>query len=165
MIDEQNKPVRTRDEQIEALASQFGEEGTFSYVDDRDAATQHIAEAEARGAAEQRRKDAERQEPVAWAIPGQLPSEAFPHCELVLYRRKASHNTLPLYTHPANVAALEDRVGKLEGERDRLRDALIACGNNAGGFLAPGVSTEFLIECVPEEVRLKISSLTREGGV
>ena len=54
---EQN--VRTREEQIDALASQFGEEGTFTFVDDGDAATKHILEAEARGATEQRRKDVE----------------------------------------------------------------------------------------------------------
>lgn len=44
--------MRTREEQIEDLANLFGEEGTFSFVDDRDAATKHILEAERR--AEQR---------------------------------------------------------------------------------------------------------------
>ncbi|MBS1040980.1 hypothetical protein JK203_08970 [Gluconobacter cerinus] len=54
---EQN--VRTREEQIADLTNLFGEEGTFTFVDDRDAATKHILEAEARGAEEQRRKDGE----------------------------------------------------------------------------------------------------------
>ena len=44
--------MRTRDEQIEDLTNLFGEEGTFSFVDDRNAATKHILEAERR--AEQR---------------------------------------------------------------------------------------------------------------
>lgn len=41
--------MRTREEQIADLENQFGEEGTFTFVDDRDAATKHILEAEQRG--------------------------------------------------------------------------------------------------------------------
>ena len=41
--------MRTREEQIADLENQFGEEGTFAFVDDRDAATKHILEAEQRG--------------------------------------------------------------------------------------------------------------------
>lgn len=41
--------MRTREEQIADLENQFGEEGTFAFVDDRDAATKHIIEAERRG--------------------------------------------------------------------------------------------------------------------
>lgn len=44
--------MRTREEQIADLANLLGEEGTFSFVDDLDAATKHILEAERR--AEQR---------------------------------------------------------------------------------------------------------------
>lgn len=44
--------VRTRDEQVADLTNLFGEEGTFTFVDDRDAATKHILEAEVRGAEE-----------------------------------------------------------------------------------------------------------------
>ncbi|MBF0859380.1 hypothetical protein HKD24_09155 [Gluconobacter sp. LMG 31484] len=113
----QNSAVRTREEQIEALTSQFGEEGTFSYVDDRDAATRHILEAEARGAAEQRRKDAEEQEPFAYVsqIDANTPKspqglEQFgEYCD-----KKCDYFQVPLYTHPANVAALEARVKELE---------------------------------------------------
>ena len=47
-----SRAMRTREEQIEDLTSLFGEEGTFTFVDDRDAATKHILEAERR--AEQR---------------------------------------------------------------------------------------------------------------
>ena len=41
--------MRTREEQIADLENQFGEEGVFAFVDDRDAATKHILEAEQRG--------------------------------------------------------------------------------------------------------------------
>lgn len=41
--------MRTRKEQIADLENQFGEEGTFAFLDDRDAATKHILEAEQRG--------------------------------------------------------------------------------------------------------------------
>ncbi|OUJ06616.1 hypothetical protein [Acetobacter malorum] len=40
--------MRAREEQIADLANLFGEEGTFSFVDDLDAATKHILEAERR---------------------------------------------------------------------------------------------------------------------
>ncbi|GAN86396.1 hypothetical protein [Komagataeibacter intermedius] len=40
--------MRSREEQIADLTNLFGEEGTFSFVDDRDAATKHIIEAERR---------------------------------------------------------------------------------------------------------------------
>ncbi|MBV1833043.1 hypothetical protein [Novacetimonas pomaceti] len=41
--------MRSREEQIEDLTNAFGEEGTFSYIDDRDAAIKHIDEAIQRG--------------------------------------------------------------------------------------------------------------------
>ncbi|MFS8368454.1 hypothetical protein ACJRO0_13320 [Acetobacter oryzifermentans] len=41
--------MRAREEQVADLENQFGEEGTFTFVDDRDAATKHILEAEQRG--------------------------------------------------------------------------------------------------------------------
>ncbi|MCE2563341.1 hypothetical protein [Komagataeibacter sp. FNDCF1] len=41
--------MRSREEQIEDLTNAFGEEGTFCYIDDRDAATKHIDEAIQRG--------------------------------------------------------------------------------------------------------------------
>ncbi|GCE85115.1 hypothetical protein [Komagataeibacter diospyri] len=48
--------MRSREEQIADLTNLFGEEGTFSFVDDRDAATKHIIVAERR--AEQRVREA-----------------------------------------------------------------------------------------------------------
>ena len=115
MTDEQNKPVRSREDQIEALASQFGEEDTFSYVDDRDAAAQHILEAESRGAAEQRRKDAEGCRAVHQWRPAK--GMAWHDCTKKQQDTEASlgYETRTLYTHPANVAAMEDRVRELEG--------------------------------------------------
>lgn len=41
--------MRTIEEQVADLENQFGEEGTFTFVDDRDAATKHIIEAEQHG--------------------------------------------------------------------------------------------------------------------
>ncbi|WP_339077860.1 hypothetical protein QQM41_04620 [Acetobacter sp. AC2005] len=41
--------MRTREEQIADLENKFGEEGVFTFEDDRDAATKHILEAEQRG--------------------------------------------------------------------------------------------------------------------
>ncbi|GBR19718.1 hypothetical protein [Asaia spathodeae] len=85
--------------------------------------------------AEQRRKDAEGAEPVAyrwaydvpkgrdslWHFGGDLPE---PRPE----RPEPKHVT-PLYTRPANVAALEARVVELEGERvravSRLRSQIV----------------------------------------
>lgn len=72
--------MRTREEQIEDLANLFGEEGTFTFVDDRDAATKHILEAERR--AEQRvraqiGRDSERLdwlEKLPFADVGRLPN-------------------------------------------------------------------------------------------
>jgi uncharacterized protein involved in tolerance to divalent cations len=48
---------------------------------------------------------------------------------------------------------------QLQADRDALRESLIACGRYAGGYLAETVSNEFLAN-VPEEVRLKIKTLT-----
>ena len=123
----QNSGVRTRDEQIEALTSQFGEEGTFSYIDDWDAATRHILEAEARGAAEQRRKDAEGQKPIVWAhrnhiedVPYASRNKPFVVSTEDIYSPDVS---VPLYTHPANVAALEAMVKELEGVLGKIEYA------------------------------------------
>lgn len=149
---------------------------------------------EARGAAEQRRKDAKGQtvqvpsegpflivfqedgiKPELFAGCGARAGayERFEnlkssyHCRLyaaIDSSMKHDHENGALLK-PANVAALEARIAELVGERDRMRDALIACGNNAGAFFSPEVSTDFLVDFVPSEVRLKIASLTREGGV
>ena len=58
--------MRTREEQIEDLANLFGEEGTFSFVDDRDAATKHILEAERRAEQRVRAEIARDSERLDW---------------------------------------------------------------------------------------------------
>ena len=58
--------MRTRDEQIEDLTNLFGEEGTFSFVDDRNAATKHILEAERRAEQRVRAEIARDSERLDW---------------------------------------------------------------------------------------------------
>jgi len=81
-----------------------------------------FAEAEARGAAEQRRKDAEGAEAVWWVDPASFHNpleQSGDHDRdrfAVMLRVRLGEQDIPLYTRPANVAALEDRVKELEGE-------------------------------------------------
>jgi len=58
--------MRTREEQIADLANLFGEEGTFSFVDDLDAATKHILEAERRAEQRVRAEIARDSERLDW---------------------------------------------------------------------------------------------------
>lgn len=113
MTDEQ-KPesaeFRTREAQVADLSSLF-----FNFCDPRGVARSQILEAEARGAAEQRRKDAEGAEPVAWII-AQGFYVPFVTLDAGLLRGRPHSVITPLYTRPANVAALEDRVKELERE-------------------------------------------------
>lgn len=140
---EQNKPVRSRDEQIVGFATMLMALAASKPADgDPEAAMEtaknHITEAEARGAAEQRRKDAEGQEPVAWRYEvkrmgywvsrevgygprvwewywdGKRPDPTDPDCR----------NVSPLYERPANVPALEARIAELEGALKEAASAL-----------------------------------------
>lgn len=118
---------RTREEQIGALAL------AMDAAYPRTVAEMHISEAEARGAAEQRRKDAERAEPVAWQYEvkglgewqngevGYGPDVWRLKCGYIKPDRDdPDYRSLsPLYDHPANVATLEARVKELEGEGER----------------------------------------------
>ncbi|WP_035774775.1 hypothetical protein, partial [Asaia astilbis] len=63
---------RTREEQIETMTVHYMEAG-FPINAARKLANDGVAEAEARGAAEQRRKDAEGAEPVAYRWLSQFP--------------------------------------------------------------------------------------------
>jgi len=101
----------------------------------------HLLEAEARGAAEQRRKDAEGAEPLAWQwfklIPGTV------HWRIVLDSEKPLNadrvtNLTPLYAKPPNVSALEARVKELEGEVEEMRSALAPFAECAECFDASG---------------------------
>ena len=121
MSDEQNEPVRSRDEQIEDLASQIFF-GARNHTDGMFEAKRHIEEAEARGAAEQRRKDGEGQEPVYQVYRGDY--YGWFDCKKSEWEeddRDPEHKRV-LYTHPANVAALEGRIAELEKERDQYRE-------------------------------------------
>lgn len=108
--------MRTREEQIKALTRRMRWDAK------RDAEA-YIEEAEARGAAEQRRKDAEGQEPVAWGdfafMKKGQPFTAYlkpPHADPKF--------NLPLYTRPANIVALESRIAELkEAEQHARADA------------------------------------------
>ncbi|RUT25359.1 hypothetical protein C0V97_12310 [Asaia sp. W19] len=126
---------RTREAQTDALARAIGPEKIFhllnqSYREEIMArASSHVLEAEARGAAEQRRKDAEDAEgaePVGWQY-----QNAYGDWHPILkgspewYIRNGSI-VRPIYTRPANVAALEVRVKELEGEVDRRISEAVA---------------------------------------
>ncbi|MBS0994727.1 hypothetical protein [Gluconobacter cerinus] len=138
-------------------------------------------EVRAYGAEEQRRKDGERQEPVVWIKQSELnynwPSEAgvWRSCQLREF-------TIPLYTHPANVTALEARIAELtEAEQlaradaeaskarvEKLREALMAVSENTtddcpGSFDRPYI--EKLSWAVVWCRRKARAALTREGGV
>ncbi|WP_041242747.1 hypothetical protein [Gluconobacter oxydans] len=124
MTQAKNSAVRTREEQVKLfgdMVEELGSVGDNSYGWVR----REIEAAEARGAAQQRRKDAEGQEPVAWVDAEDLPSEECQRrpCHLIL-KRTPIYST-PLYTSPANIAALEARVKELEAEkvaRDKARE-------------------------------------------
>lgn len=141
----QNSAVRTREEQIEDLTSLFGEEGTFTFVDDRDAATKHIleaeAEAEVRGAEEQRRKDAEGQEPVMWQKQHIDGTWSWTTCHA--FHEANGTPTRGLYTRPANVAALEARVQELE----KAATDAVALIRNGRPVLARSVLQRVTTDC------------------
>ncbi|MBF0877961.1 hypothetical protein HKD21_14115 [Gluconobacter cerevisiae] len=111
---EQNKPVRSRDAQEDSLAYHLG--GLQAADNFRLLARAMIAEAEDRGAAEQRRKDADK-----WAATQLLSASKI------------------IEDKNANVAVLEARIAELEAERDSLRGALIECGLNASALLGSGL--------------------------
>ncbi|MDL2169596.1 hypothetical protein [Asaia sp. HumB] len=101
---------RTRGEQIDALAKEIGPEHIFYMLaasrrqEITERASSHIAEAEARGAAEQRRKYAERAEPVKWQR--QNPGHGWIDTaeeDLPFYKERG-FPVRPLYDRPANVA-------------------------------------------------------------
>lgn len=123
----------------------------------------HILEAEARGAAEQRRKDAEAQE-IAGYIPENTPN--FFSASEAKYASTALHrnpfpNDVPVYYRPANVAALEAEIAELEGERDRYRKCMTDCVELLGRTKPGTLARIWLQDCL-DTAR---AALTREGGV
>ncbi|MBF0892526.1 hypothetical protein HKD28_14070 [Gluconobacter sp. LMG 1744] len=74
------------------------------------------------GAAEQRRKDAEGQEPVAWHYYDEEDDDDRGGWRYSSSKPSSRYEDVhPLYTHPANVAAQAVRIAELEAENGRLR--------------------------------------------
>ena len=99
-----------------------------------------VAEMMASGAAEQRRKDAEGAEAVAWVPVHPKHGEIWPMTSGSPHpERMPQHYPLsPLYTRPANVTTLEARVKELEGEAKEMRSALAPFAECAVCFDASG---------------------------
>lgn len=109
---------RTREEQFVHLTGDICLSRPSTYID-RNCARRHIREAEARGAAEQRRKYAEGAVPAGYASRGALEHLAAGNGIGIqnLYRSRDEYWMVPLYTRPANVAALIAEAVAAERER------------------------------------------------
>lgn len=132
------------------------QEAWQALAESEDQRLQDIKEAEARGAEEQRRKDAEAQVPVAWIFHARLRGTSAWRTFVDTNRPEENpsniRNVSPLYDRPANVSALEARVKMLEGDRDRLFAALRTIASTGGAT-------------VGWMRRTARAALTREGGV
>lgn len=143
-----------------------------------------ILEAEARGAAEQRRKDAERQELVAWVDAEDLPSTECQRKPTHLIAKRTAIYSTPLYTRPANVAALEAEIAELrqfladllatESRPDPSRPCIIDLCFTAFMRRVVGKNPEDGGPCdwfndtrpqIIEQIDKLRGALTREGGV
>ncbi|MEW9272365.1 hypothetical protein [Gluconobacter oxydans] len=130
----QNSAVRTRDEQIRYFLDICEDGALTQQAPTTDFIFRMLLEAEARGAEEQRRKDAEGQEPFAYVsqedanTPKNVQGlEQFgEYCD-----KKYEYFQVPLYTRPANVAALEARIAELEAEKADAGWTFLA-GNMSG---------------------------------
>lgn len=128
---------RTREAQISSLAFHLHEntcDVCWSIAGIM--AEKNVLEAEARGAAEQRRKDAERADLLGYVTQTgedglRHPYAADAFMRGVLNRKMDKFNT-PVYTRPANVAALEDRVKELEAEKHANEGAAFERGFQGG---------------------------------
>ncbi|MBS1079141.1 hypothetical protein [Gluconobacter kondonii] len=169
MTDDQSKPVRSRDEQVESAYLNDGDFTLFQEFD-RDDFENQLKEAEARGAAEQRQKDAENQAPSAWTW-------QHDHGDIG-WRREFSikeprgdfdfvRGITPLYTHPANVAALEARIAELEAENRHQRTQILEFRNDDRRIRLAAervCSVREGSEIFEARIALR-AALTREGGV
>jgi len=121
---EQN--LRTRDAQITALATMLMALAACKPANGdpnlaMESAKNHVLEAEARGAAEQRRKDAESDRPSAYRWTYGI-GEKWRFAEKPPTATSAARKpkfVSPLYTRPADVTALEARIVELEAREER----------------------------------------------
>ncbi|MBS1101745.1 hypothetical protein JK202_01720 [Gluconobacter sp. Dm-62] len=152
---------------------------------------QDIKSAEARGAAEQRRKDVEGQEPAGY-VPADTPnffaiSEA-KHASTALHR-KPFPNDVPVYYRPANVAALEaefaalkeaEQLARADAEASKAREETLKAEVADKGLAAvhllavlhrPDLTKTQKIEAAKRQLDAQFitgelrGALTREGGV
>ena len=117
MTDEQNKPVRSRDEQIVDLGARIFV-GMRNHTDSMCEAQRHIEEAEARGAEEQRAKIDGT--PSAYVRPDDFYCDEGDERFGPWSGTQSGKCTVPLYSRPANVAVLEGRIAELEKETQPL---------------------------------------------
>ncbi|MBS1067289.1 hypothetical protein [Gluconobacter cerinus] len=158
---EQN--VQTQDEQALRITNAIG--GRYAPGDIYSWFREELATAEARGAEEQRRKDAEGYgRPVyQWHLtPDDNWVTAVDATELEQVRNGyPDSETRTLYTRPANVAVLEARVKVLE-EALKKADKFITNGIEFGFIRMPDSDTPDSALDTPGIIR---AALTREGGV
>ncbi|MEW9274384.1 hypothetical protein [Gluconobacter oxydans] len=145
----QNRSVRTRDQVIQLLTDlKDGFTHTATVPEIYDEIRDQVL-AEARGAEEQRRKDAEGQEPVMWQKQHIDGTWSWTTCHA--FHEANGTPTRGLYTRPANVAALEARVQELE----KAATDAVALIRNGRPVLARSVLQRVTTDC---------AALTREGG-
>ena len=185
MTDEQNKPVRSRDAQVEALAKAIGPEKVFPLLNEeyqqeiRERAQHHIEEAEARGAEEQRRKDAGEEKDLAdwifknlvWAfgredytfikVGDSLPD----NCMATLGDLIDNHGLRMIdpktgKAEIANVAALEARIAELEESLTYLEEE----ARRFAGCYTPHSDGWNTFIIFADKIHAR-AALTREGGV
>lgn len=130
----------------------------------------HIVEAEARGAAEQRRKDAEGSRSVhQWRLTADDEwVNAVDLVELEQVRNVYPNSeTRTLYTRPANVAALEARIAELQAENNHQRTQILEFRNDDRRIRLAAervCSVREGSEIFEARIALR-AALTREGGV
>ncbi|WP_139064395.1 hypothetical protein [Gluconobacter morbifer] len=126
------------------------------------AADAFVSEIEARCAEEQRRKDAEGQEPFAYVSQedANTPKNAHGLEQFGEYcDKKYEYFQVPLYTHPANVAALKARVKVLEDVgRGYLKTQDVI---HEKGLFGASLDEFNLRDAARDSFR---AALTREGG-
>lgn len=158
---EQN--VRTRDEQLESRYPRNAVYSTLSFG----LFKRELIEAEQRGAAEQRRKDVEGSRSVhQWRLTADDEwVNAVDLVELEQVRNGYPNSeTRTLYTHPANVAALEARIAELEAAIQDYFDARVGCEIEC--VSRTGEPERRAKEAARAVLRAALrASLTREGGV